>query len=123
MGSQVSNVERSSSLVGYEPTGSPINVDDVEADARSKEALPGAAAGIVLPAHSDAFFNGVGEGMSSTQNGSIDRAALCPLTDVLIRRHGWRMFDFRIRDDMAARTSGKIDWSKSLAPKAYAVAT
>jgi hypothetical protein len=33
VGSQVSNVERSSSLVGYEPTGSPINVDDVEADA------------------------------------------------------------------------------------------
>jgi hypothetical protein len=31
--SQVSNVERSSSLVGYESTGSPINEDDVEADA------------------------------------------------------------------------------------------
>jgi hypothetical protein len=27
------------------------------------------------------------------------------------------MFDFRIRDDMAARTSGKIDWSKSFGAK------
>jgi hypothetical protein len=30
---QVSNVEHSSSLVGYESTGSPIGDDDVEADA------------------------------------------------------------------------------------------
>ena len=44
---------------------------------------------------------------------SGDGAALCPLTDVLIRRHGWSFFDFKITANMGARVAGKINWSKS----------
>ena|SRR5215813_594732 len=71
-----------------------------------------ATAGIIMPAYSGAFLSGGWTGMPSTQNGSIDRAALCPLTDVLIRRHGWSHFDFKITANMGARRSAKFDWSK-----------
>ena len=35
-----------------------------------------------------------------------------PLTDILLRDHGWSYFDFKIQMDMAVRVTAKINWGK-----------
>jgi hypothetical protein len=55
----------------------------------------------------------------TTKTNEAATPALCPATDVLIRRHRWSIFDFQIRDNMGARTSGKFDWSKGFGAKGF----
>jgi hypothetical protein len=42
----------------------------------------------------------------------VEKSDLVPLTDLLIARHGWNFFDFKIKSDMAARVSGGFTGSR-----------
>jgi hypothetical protein len=45
---------------------------------------------------------------------AVTKADLCPLTDILRKRHGWSYFDFKITSDMAAFVSASLNVSKLL---------
>jgi hypothetical protein len=38
----------------------------------------------------------------------VEKSDLVPLTDLLIARHGWKFFDFKIKSNMAARVGGRF---------------
>jgi hypothetical protein len=42
----------------------------------------------------------------------VEKSDLVPLTDLLIARHGWNFFDFKIKSNMAARVSGRFTGSR-----------
>jgi len=55
--------------------------------------------------------------VQSVQHG---KAGLRPLADILVRRHGWNYFDFKIRDNMAARRGATLDWSRGFGQAGFA---